>query len=578
MRPPPPLAYAANFMPLISRRERPRRGIPGLRANPAVLACALALLVPAATGLAAQAIPVGDPLDDYARLLQAAGVLPLGAAPMRPSSPVDASRLAEGAHAWAPALARRYPAWPAATGPVLRLLPVDVGAGFNSARPWGVNDGPRWQGRGANLFAQGGVALRWGRVSAALRPAAVWAANAEFPLSPLPVPPGLSPWTYPTTSFTSIDWPQRFGPDPVQRVDLGESFVRAAIGPVAVGLSHETQWWGPGRRNAIAMTNTAPGFGHVYLAAARPIRLPWIDVAGRWSWGRLTESRWFDAVDSNDLRLHTGAMVVLRPRAAPGVEFGASRVFVLDWRAGGPSARDLGAVFLPLEKRDLVTPGNPTGDDASDQMATLFARWVLPASGLELYGEWGRGDHGRDLRDVLVEPEHASAWLLGFQKTFVTGRDSVARAAPEAVRWRLGAELTLLGVGRPSFLRAPPSAFYVHHIVRQGYTQRGQLLGAGIGPGASQLMLGVDRFAPWGRVGAGFLRTVYDNDRFYVDPRSHHTHEVEPSFYAEGVWFRGPWDVSAGVVRSTLLNQWYVERNDERNWHLQVGVRRHAAR
>lgn len=519
----------------------------------------------------AQGVPVGDPLEDYARLLQVGGVTPAATFTIRPLRQLDVASLgaSRAAHPWAAALRRRYPVRVAADGPALRLLPVDIGVGHNSARPWGTNDGARWQGRGANLFVSAGLEAEWGRWSAVVRPIAVRSQNEAFALNPLAVPAGLSPYAYPTGSFMRIDAPQRFGEQAYQRVDLGESYIRGDLGPVAIGLSNETQWWGPGRRNALMLTNNAPGFGHAWVGTARPLDLRLVKFEAKWIWGRLTESQQFDAVAGNDFRFMTGAVATARPTMLPGLELGASRVFVQAWRAGGPSPGDLLSVFMALEKSAFVSPTNPTGDDARDQMASLFARWVMPESGFELYLEWARGDHGRDLRDLLVEPEHASAYLAGFQRTF---------ASDSAARWRVGGEITLLGLGRPSQLRAPASAFYVHHIVTQGYTQRGQVMGAGIGQGSSQLSFAVDRFARWGRVGGGLFRTVYDNDRFYLEPRSHHVHEVEPSAYVDALWFRGAWDLTATVTSSRLLNKHYVERNDERNWNLGVAARWHPGR
>lgn len=549
-------------------QARPSGARPPERARRARLLLLLPLLTLPAVALG-QAVPTGDPLEDYARLLQVGGLAPLSTFSVRPVRQLDASGLGAlaAAHPWAEAVRRRYPGRPMAGGPSIRLQSVEFGVGHNSARPWGVNDGARWQGRGLNGFASAGVEGRWGRWTAALRPIALRAQNQAFALNPIAVPPGLSPYAYPTGSFVRIDAPQRFGTGTYERLDLGDSYLRGDLGPVAIGVSNETQWWGPGRRNDLMLTNNGPGFGHAWVGTARPLDLRVAQIEAKWIWGRLTESAFFDTVASNDHRFMTGAVVVARPAMLRGLELGASRVFVQDWRPGGPSVADLLNVFMALEKTAFVSPANPTGDDTRDQMASLFARWVMPESGFEVYAEWARGDHGRDLRDLLVEPEHASAYLTGFQKTFT--RDAAAE------RWRVGAELTLLGLGRPSQLRAPPSAFYVHHLVTQGYTQRGQVMGAGIGQGSSQLSLSVDRFARWGRVGGGLFRTVYDNDRFYQVPRSHHVHEVEPSVQVDALWFLGPWDVTASVTSSRLLNKHYVERNDERNWNLGLSARWH---
>jgi hypothetical protein len=537
------------------------------RARAVLQVIAVLCILPAASPAEAQSVPVGDPLEDYARLLQLTGALPVSAVSAGPAAEVGGLLTpVEGKFdPWRSSLGVRLPA---ATGRDLRfdLLPFEFRTAYNSARPWGFNDGAMWQGRGTTLGVSGGLAARWGRISAAFRPVMLQNQNRAFELSPLPVRAGQSSYSYPTGTGLSIDMPQRFGAESYSTFDLGQSFVRGDFGPVAVGLSNENLWWGPGRRNGIIMSNHGPGMGHVFLGTARPADVRIGTFETRWIWGRLRESQYFDSVATNDSRFFTGIVATFSPKFLAGLELGLSRTFVNEWREGGPSLEEITQIFIPLEKNSFVTPEAPTGNDRADQMATLFFRWALPESGFELYGEWAKGDHSRDWRDLFVEVEHASGWMLGAQKVV---------AADAARVWRIATELTLLGASRTSLLRAPSSPFYVHPIVRQGYTQRGQVIGAGIGPGSSQFSFGVDRFATWGKTGLGFLRTVYDNDRFYAEPRSHHTHEVEPSFTADLLLYRGRWDLSGAVTTSNLLNKWYIERNDERNLNLNFSARYH---
>ena len=507
--------------------------------------CALGPASAASQAVSPYTMP-GDPLVDYARLLQLADSVP--ADPWSAAREVRASRLGK------------------APGLRFELLPAELRGAWNSRRPWGTNDGAIWQGRGATAAFTAGAAFRWGPLSGALHPTVIRNENRGFGLSPLAVPPGLGPWSYPSGIGQTLDMPQRFGDGLFDTFDLGQSFVRAEIGPLAVGLSNENRWWGPGRQNAITMTNNAPGFGHAFLETRRPLDLGIVTVEGEWVWGSLRESRHFDSNVENDRRFFTGITGRLSPKGMKDLELGFTRHFSLYWPAGGPSSDELLMVFIPMEKVDLITPENPTGDDAADQMASIFFRWKFPRSRTELYGEWGRGDHSRDLRDLLLEPEHASAWLVGLQRAF---------RVQDQKLWRLSAEFLTLGSARTSSLRAPASAFYVHHIVKQGYTQRGQVMGAGIGPGSSQLWLAVDRFAPWGKVGAAFMRTAYDNNRFLAQPRSFTALEVEPSFALDALVFRGPLDIQAGATFSRLLNKWYVEGNDETNVNVSIGARYH---
>jgi hypothetical protein len=220
----------------------------------------------------------------------------------------------------------------------------------------------------------------------------------------------------------------------------------------------------------------------------------------------------------------------------------------------------------PLLKSRQKTPDNPTGGDTQDQMASVFVRWVLAESGLELYGEWAKGDHNEELYDLMVSPEHGSGYLVGLQK--------IASHTSERT-WRIKMEMLLLGAPRSTFTEFN-AFFYAHDLVRQGYTNRGQILGAGIGPGSSQQSVAVERFSRWGKAGVTLFRTKYDDDRFYRRAGIRDgAHEVEPSISADAMVFRGPWDFTASLAYSDLFNQHYIEGNARKNLNISLGIRYH---
>lgn len=523
--------------------------------------------------LAAQGNPVGGWLEDYARLLQLTGQLPVMPVTVRPLSTGGRASLVAtaDAHVWSEVVAARTPLTASRSGLTLDVQPLELRGFANTNRPWGWNDGAVWQGKGLTVAAQVGVEARWGPVSVTLAPVLTRSSNHDFNLSPLAVPPGLSEFAYPTVGGTTLDAPQRFGREPVQTVDWGNSNIRATIGPVAMGLSHESLWWGPGMRNDVLLTNNAPGFWHAQLSLVRPVPIGIGTVTGRWIWGSLRESAFFDTVASNNRRYVTGAAVSFVPRWGKGLELGAARLFQQTWTTA-PGLEEILWLVRPVLKKSQASADNPTGEDASDQMASVFVRWALPASGLELYGEWAKGDHSYDFRDLFVEPEHASGYLLGLQKV-------VSNSSTRT--WRVTSELTILGAPRTTQVRSNGAGFfYVHGQVVQGYTHRGQVLGAGIGPGSSQLSLGIDRFSRWGKAGVLLFRTVYDNDRYYRRPNlgaDFVSHEVEPSVLFDAMVFRGAWDFTAAVTVSRLLNQWYFTGYDQWNTNVSFGARYHPS-
>jgi hypothetical protein len=389
--------------------------------------------------------------------------------------------------------------------PRLSLLPLRLTTVLATRHPGGRNDGLLWEGRGVNALASAGVAFRWRFLSAALAPEVT--ASSNEPFDTVPVAPGAPRFSNPFYG-AGIDLPQRFGSEPFVEASLGQSFLRADAGNVGIGVSNENLWFGPGQRNALVLSNAAPGFPHVFVGTSRPADV-WIGKAEALVfWGRLSRSE--DFTDRSH-PLISGVVLDFSPRWVPTLTLGVARVFLQEWEL---SARTLLAGFQQPTKEGLED--NPE----DNQLATLFARWVFPASGFEVYGEWGREDHELDFDDTVREPDHSQGYLLGLAKVW--------RAGP---RWvRLQAELTALQEQRPLENSRGVPVWYTHGE-NLSWTHRGQLLGAWIGPGADAQTLALDVFGAGGRVGV-FVERVRRNDAIYwavIEPAEPfgRSHDVE---------------------------------------------------
>src|SRR5699024_10219580 len=110
---------------------------------------------------------------------------------------------------------------------------------------------------------------------------------------------GHSPYNYPERP-TGIDWPQRFGDNSVRSNELGQSYVRFDAYGLAAGVSTENLWWGPAQRYPILMSNTAPGFPHIFAGTGRPLDIYIGKLELEAIWGRLSESDYFDNDPDND--------------------------------------------------------------------------------------------------------------------------------------------------------------------------------------------------------------------------------------------------------------------------------------
>lgn len=500
-------------------------------------------------------VVLGGERDEYLRLLSLSGRL--RDEPIVFRSP---SRLAwvhtDSAHPWERQI-RVGSREPNPDRPLLAVLPLDLDFYYNSAFPRSVNDGVVWAGKGLTGSIAAGAEVRWKFISATFYPALYWSQNRTFELAPVPYS-SRSQYAYPWNRF--IDLPQRFGDGSFAKADWGQSGIRADLGAFTAGFSWENLWWGPAFRNPVLMSNAAGGFPHLDLGTRTALRGGIGEFEFRAIWGRLDESEYFDTIPGNGRRFLTGLVLGYRPSFLPGFSFGAARVLYQEWPSGGLRARHVFDFFGELFNEGRVLPGGGVFNDSTDQMLSVILEWKLPREDFAVYLEWARNDFAGKLRDFLVEPDHSRGYTAGFEKYF---GDTVRGV-------RLRGEVTTLGSTKTSLLRASPT-FYAHGFAIQGYTQRGQLLGAWIGPGGQSQFLGVDRYFPSGRWSVFFERVRYNDDFFFDQPvvaYAYEYHQVDLTFGFGASRFVGDGAVGGQLAVTRRLNRYFRRGEDETNLNL----------
>lgn len=339
------------------------------------------------------------------------------------------------------------------------------------------NPGVIWTGKGLTLSGTAGAVARFGPVSVAARPVAFWAQNAAF-AEPLDTTPDFRNPAYPD----AIDLPWRFGDKPYARVDWGESWIQLDTRPIATGITTATEEWGPMHVFPLLMGPNAGGFPHVFVASGIPWNVGIGQLSARMMVGRLDQSPFAPAHEGSSHRLGSGLVASFIPSFFTNLEIGGGRFFHRRWPEEGV---DLGTLTLPFEgflKSRLNKPEQ--GEGADNQLASAFARFSFPSAGFEVYGEFLRDDHNYDLRDLLAEPDHESAFAVGLRKAWVDERSgTVTTLMLESVNARISS----LAAVRGEF------AMYVHNPVPEGHTQRGKLLGSPAAFGGSGQAIALDR-------------------------------------------------------------------------------------
>lgn len=366
---------------------------------------------------------------------------------------------------------------------------------YNTAAPYGQNDGALWQGKGYNTSLTAGARLEAYGFELTLKPQVSFSENREFEY--------IKP-NYPATAkdkngnefitiynkkaseygyygVTSIDAPQRFGDSAFWTYDWGDTEIRWSWNSFTVGFGTQSIWLGPAQLNPIIHSNNAASYPKFDIGIRKTaIYMPHFGwhlgyIEARSWWGKLTESDWFDNDNSNNNNLISGLSFAYSfPGIFNGLTIGLNRTMLSKW-----NAIDSYSLFkiYGLELRS-------GGKDKSDQRISITMDWLFTKIGLDMYLEWGRNDFSSNTDYILRYPFHTQSWTGGIVKAFNIN---------DFCKLRLMLEITVLECS-DDYERVIDwySTFYAHHIITQGYTNRGQWLGAGIGTGGNSQYLGAN--------------------------------------------------------------------------------------
>lgn len=514
-----------------------------------------------------------DEEEHYLRHLQVAGLVRRYPWSLRGFSGQESRRLAAriGTHPWSGrSTFTRRPRF-------IAPRPFSIAFWHNTAFPYGSNDGPVWAGRGATGSIEAGIHASAGPLSVVVAPIAFSAQNSSFTL----LDNGLSGnQAFADGQFgTAVDRPQRFGDGAYARLDPGNSTLRVDVGPLAAGISTANMVWGPFDRYPFILGTNAPGFAHGFVGTARPLPLWLARIHGRVVWGRLEQSAYspvegeptyFSVSESGTRRFASGLVAILEPRGLSGLELGVARFFHSPWPRSGIPSTYFRKPFTGFLKRALPgTPGFPDLQGGGDnQLASAFARWLIPAARLEVYAEYGREDHSFDKRDFLQQPDHSRAYGLGVRRVVLARPSRLDGVGFELFNFQLP---HLVRTGRGE------GGTYTHAILRQGHTSRGQLLGAdvAVGTGAG-FSVRWDRYVPTGRTSIALHRIVrMERGTFFssgsIDRRAT---DVQYALHGERHRRLGPSDLTLGATLIRELNRnfgddaWGVSLNAKARLHL----------
>jgi hypothetical protein len=357
---------------------------------------------------------------------------------------------------------------------------------YNATAARDDRDGGVWQGRGFTAGLSAGVRLQMGVLTVALRPLGFAAENRSY--APRPAPQSADDLRHPHWGRV-IDLPYRFGTRTFAKLLPGESFARLTWKRASAGVTTASQHWGPMHLYPLLIGTESQGYPRAFVEA-RGFPVGKVALTGHWHVGLLEASPHTDLEPGNRSRIASAFTAGIR---AGAIELGGGRFFHV---RRSPGALNLSTATLPfsglLKNRsaDVVVGGY-------NQLASVFFRLAPAATGVEAYGEFLRDDHNANTRDLIGEPDHASAYGVGVRRAWLAAEGLTGITLEYA-----NARISHLARARSQPL------IYTHDPLTEGHTHDGQTIGS------SAILGGGGLTVLWSRI----ARTISTDVAVAIEP------------------------------------------------------------
>lgn len=376
---------------------------------------------------------------------------------------------------------------------------------YNTAAPYGQNDGALWQGKGYNTSFTAGARLEAYGFEVTFKPQLSFSQNKEFDL--------MDNSAYYTNKYAyiwgygnnvGVDAPQRFGDSSFWTYDWGDTEARWSWHTFTAGFGTQSIWLGPAWLNPLLHSNNAATYPKFDFGLRKTkVHIPYFDwyigdIEARMWIGRTTESDYFDNDSSNDHNQITGMTFSYAPSFLPGLTLGVNKICMSKW--------DDDEFYKYLNPRYDV-------NDNEDQKLSLIADWFFSKVGLEIYGELGIDDYIQGyhsyskVQSALRNPFHTMTYTFGLKKEITVHKE-------KNIHGEIIFEWNTTEMSQ-DFQFEWPYNFGFHNIITQGYTNKGQWLGSGIGYGGNSQILAFNVFYPKGNTILFVWRNNPDNNYIY---------------------------------------------------------------
>lgn len=298
-------------------------------------------------------------------------------------------------------------------------------------------------------------------------------------------------------------------------INFGQSYLSLNFGKISAGISNQNIWWGPGIRNSLIFTNTAAGFKHMFINSNKPIETPIGNIEFSGIIGTIDSTRFEDPDDPYMRTMWEGGMIKKNNTSR------SISAFTLNLQ---PKILDnfyIGYAFSRQNYQNDFNQNNQpytffSKDKPKMDIGVLMFRFSLPRNHAEFYAEIGQPEKSPWPWKFFGDSSR-TGFVAGLRKFFpFRNKDFVFEFSTEFTQLALMNPRLIFNkdprVDGPQF-----NSWYTSPLIRQGYSNDGQLMGANIGPGSTSQMLGLALRYKKNRIGIKVEKIVYNYDFYYFN-------------------------------------------------------------
>lgn len=398
------------------------------------------------------------------------------------------------------------------TKDIVQSISLNFDQQNNSLQPISFNDGNMYPARGWQERYSYGVNLKLLIFDINYQPEKLTVQNLSQEYYPGNTGDGNFMFKYFGMVANNIDNFRQFGYDRIEETTLGQSRAGIKFKYIAAGVSNENIWWGPGKRNSLVFTNNAAGFKHYYLKTVEPIKtyIGSFELAG--VVGKLDTTKYTE-IDQELLNICRPCKVFknLDEREIDGITINYQPKWIPNFYIGYAYSRQ----FYRHATNALGDTVNFFSKDLPKQeIGSLIFRFAMPEDHAEFYGEMGMPNEAPWPWKFFKE-RRRPAFVFGATKLVPLKLfNSYLSLNVEFTQLQLMNSRDILYEGYP-WVGGKPNSWYLSTIVKQGWSNNGQLIGSSIGPGSNNQSISLSWNKGYNKIGVFVERTVFNNDFYY---------------------------------------------------------------